>query len=161
MIFMDKEFEEKCLKERIIKQSPTVTIIKRKELMKSIAEQHKNNSEYFLEAAKILSKSNAPLVSYIVGYFAMEHKANELLVLNGYKVESHICTQICLSRILGYKNLAKTLSVIFNLRQAVGYRMFLKYGESEKENARKVMEENIMPFIEEVDGLIKSKKMFY
>ena len=155
---MDKEFEEKCLKERTIKQSPTVTVIKRKELMKSIAEQHKNSSEYFLEAAKTLLESNTPLVSCIIGYFAMEHKANELLALNGHKVESHICAQICLSRVLGYRELAKKLSVVFNLRQAVGYRMFLKHGESEKENARKVMEENIMPFIEEVEGLVKSKE---
>lgn len=154
---MDKEFEEKCLKERTIKQKPTVTILQRKEMIGSIAEQHKNSSEYFLEAAKTLAESNTPLVSNIVGYFAMEHKANELLALNGYKVESHICTQICLSRVLGHKDLAKKLSVVFNLRQAVGYRMFLKQGDVEKENARKVMDKDILAFIEEVDELINSK----
>lgn len=152
---MDEEFEEKCLKERTINQKPTVTIIKRKELIKSIANQHRNSSEYFLEAAKTLVESKTSLVSYIVGYFAMEHKANELLALNGYKVESHICTQICLSRALGYKDLARKLSIVFNLRQVVGYRMFLKHGESEKENAKKVMNENIISFIEGSEELIK------
>jgi len=154
---MDKEFEEKCMKEREIKQKPTVTAIESNELMKSIAEQHRNNSEYFLEAAKTLSKTNTPLISYIIGYFAMEHKANELLALNGYKVESHICTQICLSRVLGHKELAKEVSTVFNLRQTVGYRMFLKHGETEKENVKKVMDETILPFVEKINDLIKKK----
>ena len=152
---MDKEFEEKCLKERTIKQKPTVSIIERKEMINSLAEQHKNNSDYLLEATKTLLESNTPLASYITGYFAMEHKANELLALNGYKVESHICTQICLSRVLGRKELAKKLSTAFNLRQAAGYRMFLEHGEAEKENAKKVMDKEITPFIEEINKLIK------
>ncbi len=153
---MDEEFEKKCLKERTIIQKPTVSKIAKEELRSSLAEQHRNNSEYFLEAAKVLLESNAPLVSYIVGFFAMEHKANKLLAVNGYKVESHICTQICLSRVLGYKELAKKLSVVFNLRQVVGYRMFLKHDKLEKENARNVMNGNIIPFVEEVDELINS-----
>ena len=88
----------------------------------------------------------------------MEHKVNEILALNGYKVESHICTQICLSRVLGYKDLAKKLSLVFNLRQAAGYRMFLKHGEAEKENVKKIMNEIVLPFIEDIDKLIKNKE---
>ena len=115
---MDKEFEEKCLSKRTIIQEPSVSKIQEKSKMQSIAEQHRNNSEYFLECAKNLLSSSTPLAAVLIGHFAMEHKGNQLLALHGYKVESHICTQIGLSRIAGRKDLAKKLSDIFALRRA-------------------------------------------
>ncbi|MBI5072981.1 hypothetical protein HZA99_04130 [Candidatus Woesearchaeota archaeon] len=138
---------------------PTIILIKRAELIKSIAEQHKNNSLYFLDGAKTMLNSNTPLLAVLLGYFAMEHKANQLLALNGYKVESHICTQLGLSRLLKKKELARKISEVFQERQTIGYRMFLKQSEEEQRHAKKIIEENIIPFIQEIDALIKLETM--
>ena len=151
---MDSEFESKCLKERNITIKPTVTVIRRPELIAPIAEQHKNNSEYFLEGAQILLKSSTPLLAILMGYFAMEHKANQLLALKGYRVGSHICTQMALSRVLSRKDLARKISKVFDLRQNVGYRMFLKHSEEERKNAEKIINEDVLPFINEINDLI-------
>ena len=155
---MDKEFDEKCLSERTITQKPSVSRIQEKRTMQSIAEQHKNNSEYFLECAKNLLGTSTPLAAVLIGHFAMEHKGNQLLALHGYKVESHICTQIGLSRIVGRKDLAKKLSDIFTLRQGVGYRMTLKQSEESRAEAEKTVNETVVPFFEEIDNLISEIK---
>lgn len=150
---IDKEFEEKCLSERTITQKPSVSLIAEKGLRGIAAEQHKSNAEYFLECAKNLLGSSTPLAAVLIGHFAMEHKGNQLLALHGYKVESHICTQIGLSRIVERKDLAKKLSDIFTLRQSVGYRMTLKQTEESRSEAEKTINETVIPFFEEVDKL--------
>ena len=119
---MDKEFEEKCLSRRTMTLDPTASKLQDDRVMQTASKQHKNNADYFLEGAKYLLNSPTPLLAVLIGHFAMEHKANQLLALQGYKIESHICTQIALSRIVGRKDLAKKLSDIFTLRQSVGYR---------------------------------------
>lgn len=150
------EFEEKCLRERTITQKPSVSLIEKKELIESLAEQHKNNSEYFFECAKNLTETSTPLAAILMGHFVMEHKADQLLALHGYKVESHICTQIGLSKIVGRKDLAKMLSDIFTLRQSIGYRMNLKQNEENKNEAKRVFNEIIIPFFDEINSLIKN-----
>ena len=155
---IDKEFKEKCLSKRTITQEPSVSLIAEKGLRKTIAEQHKNNAEYFLEAAKNLLNSPTPLLSILIGHFAMEHKANQLLALHGYKVESHICTQIGLSRIVERKDLAKKLSDIFASRQSIGYRMTLKQSEESRKETKKAINETIIPFFEQVDKLANEIK---
>ena len=155
---MDKEFDEKCLSERTITQKPSVSRIQEKRTMQSIAEQHKSNADYFLECAKNLLNSTTPLAAVLIGHFAMEHKGNQLLALHGYKVESHICTQIGLSRIVGRKDLAKKLSDIFTLRQGIGYRMTLKQSEESRAEAEKTVNETVVPFFEEIDKLISEIK---
>ena len=151
----DREFEEKCLKGRIVKIPPTVTIILQEEEIKSLARQHKNNSEYFLESAQNLVKSSTPLPAILLGYFALEHKANQLLALRGYKVESHLCTQIALSRVLQRKDLARTMSEVFELRQNVGYRIFLRHSEEERKTVDKIINEKVLLFIKEINKLIQ------
>ena len=151
---MDKEFEEKCLLKRTVTLEPTVSEIKNDRSKQFLAEQHKNNSEYFLECSKNLLSSTTPLAAVLIGHFAMEHKGNQLLAMHGYKVESHICTQIGLSRIVGRKDLAKKLSDIFTLRQGVGYRMTLKQSEESRTEAEKTINETVIPFFEEVKKLI-------
>lgn len=151
----DKEFTEKCMKTRTITILPTVTLISRGEQTKSLAQQHQNNSKYFMEGAKNLVNSNTPLLVALVGYFAMEHKANQLLALQGYKIESHICVQMALSRIVGRKDLARKLSEMFESRQNIGYRMFLENNEEGKILADKMMKEEIIPFLEEIHKLIE------
>jgi uncharacterized protein (UPF0332 family) len=147
---LDNEFDEKCLSKRTVTQEPSVTIIEDKELTMT-AEQHKNNAAYFLEAAKYLLECKTPLLAVLLGHFAMEHKANQLLALHGYKFESHICAQIGLSRMIGRKDLAKKLSDVFALRQSIGYRMDLKQSEENKKEAEKAVNELVIPFIEEID----------
>lgn len=154
---IDREFAEKCLKERMVKVPPTVTVIPQEEAIQSLAKQHKNNSEYFLEGAQNLLKSSTPLLAILLGYFAMEHKANQLLALRGYKVESHICTQMALSRIVERKDLARKISEVFALRQNVGYRMFLKQNEEERKNTEKIVNEEVILFIREIDELLKKE----
>lgn len=152
---IDKELEEKCLKKRTITISPTVTIIEQKEEAQSLFNRHKNSSEYFLEGTKTLLKSSTPLLAILIGYFAIEHKANQLLALRGYKVESHICTQLALSRIIRRKDLAKQISAVFESRQNIGYRMFLKHSEEERKNAERIINEEVLPFIKEINDLIE------
>lgn len=152
---IDKEFEEKCLSKRTITQDPSVTYQEKKELRETIAKQHKNNADYFIECAKNLLNSTTPLASVLIAHFAMEHKANQLLALHGYKVESHICTQIGLSRIIWRKDLAKYLSDIFTLRQSIGYRMTLKYSGEAKNEAEETFNKTVIPFFEEIDKLIE------
>ena len=94
----EKEFEEKCLSRRTTTQEPSVRRIAEETFRETIAEQHKSNATYFLEGVKNVVKSQTPLLAILIGHFAMEHKANQLLALHGYKVESHICTQIGLVR---------------------------------------------------------------
>ena len=148
-----KEFEEKCLSERTITQKPSVSLIAEKSLKVAVAEQHKSNAEYFLECARNLLGSSTPLAAILIGHFAMEHKGNQLLALHGYKVESHICTQIGLSRIVERKDLAKKLSDIFILRQSVGYRMTLRQSEESRKEAKRIVDEIVIPLFEEVDKL--------
>ena len=155
---MDKEFEEKCLLKRTVTLEPGVSEIKDDRSKQFLAEQHKNNSEYFLECSKNLLSSTTPLAAVLIGHFAMEHKGNQLLAMHGYKVESHICTQIGLSRIVGRKDLAKKLSDIFTLRQGVGYRMTLKQSEESRTEADKTINETVIPFFEEVEKLIDEAK---
>ena len=155
---MDKEFEEKCFKQRTIIQKPSASQIKKKELIVSLSEQHKNNAEYFLECAKNILNTTTPLASVLIAHFAMEHKANQLLSFHGYKIESHKCTQIALSRIVGEKDLAKMLSDIFTLRQSIGYRMTLKQSEENKNQAKKIINEIVIPFFEKINSLLTEIK---
>ena len=81
---IDNEFDEKCLQKRTVASGPSVKIIQDEKIKNQIANQHNENSRYFLEGARNLLNTNTPLLAVIVGYFAMEHKANQLLALNSY-----------------------------------------------------------------------------
>lgn len=155
---MDQQFEEKCLGKRTITLEPSVFPITSKEQRDSIVIQHKNNAAYFLECANNLLNSTTPLVAILIAYFSLEHKANQLLALYGYKVESHICTQMGLSRVVQRKDLAKMLSDIFTLRQNIGYRMALTQSQESKLEAERVIKEILIPFTEEVDKLTQELK---
>ena len=152
---MDTEFEEKCMSIRQITMQPTVTKIQDATISQRLAQQHHNNAEYFLESAKNMLNSTTPLAAIILAYFAMEHKANQLLALHGYKVESHSCTQMGLSRIVERKDLAKQLSDIFILRQNIGYRLTLTRSEEGKKEAEEIIYGVVINFIEEIDKVLK------
>lgn len=158
MMLMDKEFNDKCLNEKTITQKASVTSLKRKEDIDSTVEKHKNSSDYFIDGARSMLQSKTPLLAVLLGYFAMEHKANQLLALHGYKVESHICTQIGISRIVGRKDLAQKLSIVFTERQEIGYRLFSRENKDEHKYSQALVDNEIVPFLEEVDKLIKDKQ---
>ncbi|OGY55683.1 MAG: hypothetical protein A2912_06245 [Candidatus Buchananbacteria bacterium RIFCSPLOWO2_01_FULL_40_23b] len=155
---MDQPFEEKCLGKRTITIEPSVFPIKSKEQQETIILQHKNNAAYFLESATSLLDTTTPLVAILIAYFSMEHKANQLLALYGYKVESHVCTQIGLSKIIQRKDLAKMLSDIFTLRQNIGYRMTLTQSPESKREAEHIIKEILIPFTKEIDKLAQETK---
>lgn len=156
---MDLDFEEKCLKQRSIVQKAAVTLIGDAKTMQRLAEQHEKNSRYFLESAQNLLSTSTPLAAIILAYFAMEHKANQLLALHGYNVESHLCTQMGLSRIVGKKELAKMLSDMFTWRQNIGYRLTLTQSEESKQEAEKTMQELVLPFLQEIDKLVNLRSL--
>src|SRR3989338_1646006 len=147
---MDAEFEEKCMGIKQITIQPTVTKIEDVTVLQRLAQQHHNNAAYFLESAKNMLNSTTPLAAIILAYFAMEHKANQLLALQGYKVESHSCTQMGLSRIVGRKDLAKLLSDVFILRQNIGYRLTLIQSEEGKKEVKDMIYGAVINFIEEI-----------
>ncbi len=155
---MDPEFETKCLSQRTVIHPPTVTKIEDSKEKHRLASQHKNNAAYFFECANNLLNSTTYLVAILIAYFSMEHKANQLLALYGYKVESHICTQIGLSKIVQRKDLAKMLSDIFTLRQNIGYRMTLTQSQENKLEAERTLKEILIPFTREVDKLVQELK---
>ncbi len=153
---MDTDFEERCLKQRTIVQQPGVKKIENMKTMQRLAEQHSNNSAYFLESAHNLLSTSTPLAAVILAYFAMEHKANQLLALHGYEVTSHLCTQMGLSRIIHEKELAPNLSSMFTLRQNIGYRLALSQNEESKQEAEQTLKGIVIPFLQEIDRLIIS-----
>src|SRR3989338_8023451 len=104
---MDAEFEEKCMGIKQITIQPTVTKIEDVTVLQRLAQQHHNNAAYFLESAKNMLNSTTPLAAIILAYFSMEHKADQLLALQGYKVESNSCTKMELRKIVKKKNLPK------------------------------------------------------
>ncbi len=77
--------------------------------------------------------------------------------MTGYKVESHVCTQMALSRIVGRPDLARKISFVFESRQNIGYRIFLKQDEEERKNAEKIINEEVIPFLEEINRLIEKE----
>ncbi|MBI2146659.1 hypothetical protein HYU22_04940 [Candidatus Woesearchaeota archaeon] len=155
---MDLQFEAKCLSKRTITVEPSVFPITSQEQRESLAIQHKNNAAYFLECATNLLRSATPSVAILIAYFSMEHKANQLLALYGYKVESHLCTQIGLSKIAQRKDLAKMLSEIFTLRQNIGYRLTLTQNQESKLAAERIISEILIPFTQEIDKLAREPK---
>ena len=77
---IDNEFDEKCLQEKTTISKPSVKIIRDEKIKYQTANQHNENSEYFLEGAKNLLNTNTPLLAVVIGCFAMEHKAILALV---------------------------------------------------------------------------------
>ena len=78
-------------------------------------------SSRFLRTARNLLATDTPESAVIEGFFAMEHKANELLAVAGYRSKSHVCTQLALARVLGAPEAARALSLAYEDRLAWNY----------------------------------------
>ena len=154
----DEEFNEKCLTEQTIVREAGVKVVKSDRDRDALFKGAIANSDYFFKGVETISKSNAPYLVFILGFFAMEHRANALaLISDNYKLESHICAQIYLSRIVGRKDLAQLLSKAWNLRIGYNYRMDLSVGGDVKD-VENFIGKILKPFIVEIDKLIKDKK---
>jgi uncharacterized protein (UPF0332 family) len=85
------------------------------------ADDFRRLAETKLEAARVLLEHGPEQMAVGEGYFAMEHKANELLALAGYRSKSHVCTCAAMSRLLREKDLARALSLAYRDRQTFDY----------------------------------------
>ena len=64
-----------------------------------------------------------------------------------------------LSRIAQRSDLAKILSGVFTLRQNIGYRLNLTQSEENKLETENVLNEMVLPFIEEINKMILKLKL--
>ena len=113
---------------------------------------------YFLVGARSIINSEAPLLAILLGYFAMEQKAYEILALKGFKVTSHVCAIKGMSRIIGKKELANVLSKAYDNRLEVNYIGNIATVETDKVRSKKFLEETVLPFISAVDRIINALK---
>ncbi len=149
---IDNEFENSCMKERIKKFEPYVIILNTPVEIKRATGRYNRGSKYFLKGAEILAESETPLLSIILGYFALEHKANEILAFKGYKIKDHVCIIKAISKILERSDLAKELANAYNERLNANYIMSFSTIENDKEYAKRFLEK-VKKFIEEMEKI--------
>ena len=151
---MDKEFMENCMSRRTKVIDPSATEISNPVEINNLSKSHKLLSSYFLEGAKSALASTTPLLSILLGYFAMEQKTYELLARKGLKVTSHVCAIMGLSRVVERKDLASVLSKAYDNRLEVNYLGNIKTAELDRERANKFMAATATPFIDEIEKMI-------
>lgn len=151
---VNPKFMEDCLKEKEVVQKagayPILTQLERNSATKNSV----SNAQYFLEGAKQILDGKTPYLVFTLGFFAMEHAANSLIAQNGYKVTDHKCAQIFLSKMLNREDLAKALSRAYNARIAFNYRNNLS-DFIDKAEAEEFLQNEVIPFVEEIEKLIK------
>ena len=112
---LDRELSEKCVERGTLR--PIESLADRERM----AQVERRLADRFLRTAWNLLGTDTPESAVIEGFFAMEHKANELLAVAGWRSKSHVCTQLALSRILGLPEAARVLSVAHEDRLAWNY----------------------------------------
>lgn len=158
MVEFDKKFEEDCLQtERLVKKGPGAEIIKEDDKAESLYKQLNAGAEYYLKGAKKLVDSDVPYLVFVIGFFAVEFKANALLALYSIKIIEHFCTPLALSKVLDDKELAKMYSNVYDLRITYNYRIDYRTLGEGKEDAQNFMEKFVVPFIEKANKLIEEK----
>lgn len=151
---MDKEFMENCMSKRTKVIDPSAIEISNPVEINNLSKSHNLLGGYFLEGAKSALASTTPLLSILLGYFAMEQKTYELLARKGLKVTSHVCAIMGLSRVVERKDLASVLSKAYDNRLEVNYLGNIKTAELDRERANKFMAETATPFIDEIEKMI-------
>jgi len=158
MVEFDKKFKDDCLQtDRLVKKGAGAEIIKEGSKAESLYEQLNAASHYYLKGAKELLESDVPYLVFVIGFFAVEFKANALLALHGIKIIEHFCSPIALSRVLNDKDLAKMYSDAYDLRITYNYRIDYRALGEGKGDAQKFMQDFVMPFIEKASKLIEEK----
>ena len=152
---VDEKFKKECLSDadRPTKIIDDLVSRERKALFSKL------QSEYHAKGAKNLANTDTPLLAVKEAYYAAMHKANELLALIGYDINSHICSIIGLSRIVKREDLADTLRELGDERINVDYNMDLKNPTIKTERIKEIVDltEN---FILEIDKeIIKQRNL--
>lgn len=118
------------------------------------ATRYRNQAEYHALAARDNLEGRAPLMAIREGYYVMMHKANEALVLAGFKPRTHACTLLGLRGVFNAPELADMSRRASQERQNVDY-----YIDPENpELAEFAGPEGTMDvFVRRVDSLIKEE----
>ena len=146
------DFDEDCLKEKQITKKPGATIIKTEAEKNNKVKLMISNSNYFLKGSEEILNTKTPSIVFIIGFYAMEHRANALIIKNGYEVKDHYCSEIFLSK-LGYKELAKQLSYAESQRRN-HYNMNLD--ENTIKRSKESSDKTVKEFIQEIDNIMNS-----
>ena len=85
-----------------------------------------SNSNYFFKATSNIITTDTPSIAYILGFYAMEHKAKAFIAKKGYKTKLHK-TVIDSLIYLGHKDLAQMLEKA-HIERLNHYRMNLDEG---------------------------------
>lgn len=118
-----------------------------------LAERKRSNAEYFLNAARNMLDTDTPAGVFVLGHLAAEKKVEQALALQGYKVNTHICTIKGLSRVLEQKELSKDMDRIYKRRQDVNYETEIT--DTVEEDAEEFMAERVEPFIHDMNGVVR------
>ena len=151
---MDKQFIDTCMSKRTKEVEPSAVEISNPVVIQNTANSHNILSNYFLKGAQSILKSNTPLLGILLGYFSMEQKTYQLLAKKGFKVTSHVCGIMGLSRVVGRKDLASALSKAYDNRLEVNYLGNIKTIEIDRFRAETFIDKTLMPFLNEMDSLI-------
>ena len=155
---MDREFVETCMSKRTKEIEPSVLEILNPVIMENLANFHKNLSNYFLNGAKSILRSDTPLLAILLSYFSMEQKTYQLLAKKGLKVTSHVCGIMGLSRVIGRKDLANVLSKAYDNRLEVNYLGNIKTIVGDRPRAETFIDKTVIPFLDEINQLLKIKE---
>ncbi len=148
------KFEVECLKEKQVIKQPGAVKIKTETEKNNKVKLMLSNSDYFMKGAEEILVTKTPSIIFIIGFYAMEHRANALIAKHGFEVKDHKCSEIFLSE-LGYKSLAESLSKVQSQRLN-HYNMNLD--EIGNKRAQELFINTINPFINQIDILIKDIK---
>ena len=152
-----QEFFEQCLGDAE-NERPGVVRIDGQADQQREATRFENQAEYHLQAAYDNLAGKARLMAIRQGYYVMLHKANQALVLAGFKPNTHRCTLLGLRGIFNEPELADTMRRAAAERNNVDYGMdsqdptFEFFGDPES-----FVHDEVKPFITSVDDLIESE----
>lgn len=109
------EWDNRCVKQGNIRPLATQTDRDR------VAAQQREIATHCIEAAEALVGTRGEPRAVGQAYFAMEHKANELLARNGYEGKSHDCAAAALEFLLKRVDLADRLAASYRDRKKYDY----------------------------------------
>lgn len=146
---IDKDFKKSCLDDLV---RPTI-IIQDLTTRKKKALFSRSQSEYHAKGALNLVNTDTPLLAVKEAYYAAMHKANEILAIAGYDINSHICSIIGLSKIVKRPDLADILRELGDERINVDYNMDPKNPTISIERVKETVE-LMKKFISEIEKII-------
>jgi len=146
-------WKEDCIKQDTKGRKGAEKLTEKREKNR-IIQRKKHNSKYWLEAAENLVNSNTPQGAIVLGYFAIESKAEEALAHKNYKVNTHICTIKGVSRVLELPELATEIQNAYQKRKDINYNTQLEQDSGE---AKYFIENHVKDVIKKLEDKIEDK----